>query len=84
MFKTCLVDASVREIRPDCTHKRVPGSRLVGAGDADADVARCSVKILFFVTLLATNTGKNKLTARVCVCSQNTVLSYHNNAHSYS
>ena len=43
-------------IGPRCTHRRVLGSRLVGAIDADVVVARCSLKILFFVTLLANKT----------------------------
>ena len=54
-------------IGPRCTHRRVPGSRLVGAGDADVVVARCSLKILFFVTLLANNLGEEQTTARGCV-----------------
>ena len=33
---------SLQRIGPRCTHRRVPGSRWVGAGDAD--VARCSLK----------------------------------------
>ena len=26
---------SIMRIKPRCTHRRVPGSRLVGTGDAD-------------------------------------------------
>ena len=51
----------VKRIEPRCTHRRVPGSRLVGAGAGDADVARYFLKIIFFVTLLATNSEKKRL-----------------------
>ena len=47
-------------IEPRCTHRGVPGSRLVGAGDADVVVARCSHKIILFVTLLATKLGEEQ------------------------
>ena len=67
-------------IVPRCTHRKVSGSTLVGAGDADVDVARCSIKILFSVTLLANNLGKEQTGSRRAVFSQNTALSYHNNA----
>ena len=43
-----------------CTHRRVPGSRLVGAGDADVVVVRCSLKNIFFVTLLANKLGEEQ------------------------
>ena len=48
---------------PRCTHRRVPGFRLVGAGDADVVVACCSLKIIFFVTLLANNLGEEQTAA---------------------
>ena len=71
---------SVMRIKPRCTHRRVPGSRLVGDGDGDGDFARCSLKIIFFVTLLATNSVKNRLKSKGSYRSQTTALSYHNNA----
>ena len=36
----------------------VPGSRWVAAGDDAGDVARCSLKSFFSVTLLAKSSGK--------------------------
>ena len=78
------VDASIMIIVPRCTHRRVPGSRLVGAGDADVAVARCSLKIIFFVTLLANNLGKEQTGSRRALFPPNTALSYHNNAYFYS
>ena len=71
-------------IGPRCFHRRVPGSKLVGAGDADVVVARCSLKILFFVMLLANDPGKEQTDSKKVCFYQNTALSYHNNAYFYS
>ena len=56
------------KIGPRCTHRRVRGSRLVGAGDANVVVAYCSLKTIFFVTLLANNLGEEQTDSkRLCL-----------------
>ena len=72
------------KIEPRCTRRRVPESRLVGAGGADVVVARCSPKILFFVTLLANNLGEEQTDSKRLRFSQNTALPYQYNAYLYS
>ena len=54
----------MRTIGTRCTHRRAPGSRLVGAGDADADVARCSLIITFFLNVACYDSGKERLNNR--------------------
>ena len=69
---------NIMRIEPRCTHRRVPGSRLVTcAGDAGVAVARCSLKILFFAMLLANRLGEEQTDRkRLCLFSKyGTVIS---------
>ena len=63
--KGCLVNASLNRIRPRCTHRRVPGSRWVGAGDAGADVARCSLRSFSPLHCLLETRARNRLIKQV-------------------
>ena len=62
---TCLVNVSLKRIEPRCTHRRVLRSRWVGAGDADIDVARCSLKSFSLLRCLLRTRGRNRLSKQV-------------------